>query len=127
MNMPFELGMDYGARLYGNGPMKTKAILVLEQTTYDTKRCLSDIVGWDVLAHEGRYDVAVSQVRNWMMHAAGAPPKGPARIIANYASFQHWYFERELARGPSEADITSYPTIEFINAMGEWVALGRPA
>jgi hypothetical protein len=127
MNMPFELGMDFGARRYGDGAMKTKAILVLEHTIYDTKKSLSDIAGWDVLAHDGNYDMAVRQVRNWMVQAAGASPIGPARIIANYASFQQWYYERELERGSSEEDIRSYPTIELIAAMGEWVVLGRPS
>ncbi|MCA3694439.1 hypothetical protein [Aquidulcibacter sp.] len=127
MNMPFELGMDFGARRFGDGPLKTKAILVLEHTAYDTKKALSDIAGWDVLAHDGNYDTTIRQVRNWMVHAARATPKGPARIIADYASFQQWYYERELQRGSSEEDIRSYPTIEFISAMEEWVALGRPA
>ena len=53
MNMPFELGIDYGCKTFGAAPLATKCILVLEERRYDYQKCLSDIAGWDIEAHGG--------------------------------------------------------------------------
>lgn len=50
-----------------------------------------------------------------------------SRILGNYAAFQEWYWERELALGASEEDIKAYPTVQMVEAMREWVDAGRPA
>ena len=65
-------------------------------------------------------------MRNWLVAQAGAAKVGPAKILGEYVAFQEWYWERELAAGSSEEDIREYPTIEVIEAMHEWVALGTP-
>ena len=126
MNMPFELGMDYGCRRFGDGDLTRKAILVLEETRFDYQKALSDIAGWDINDHGGDHIRAVRHVRNWLVRQAGAPNIGPARILGNYAAFQEWYWERERAHGASEDDIRSYPTVQMIRAMREWVDAGRP-
>jgi hypothetical protein len=115
MNMPFELGIDHGAALFGPAPLSDKSILILEQTKYDFLKSLSDISGWDIESHNGDYISAVRHVCNWLKRHAGADAVGPARIMSNYAAFQEWYYERELAIGASEDE-----------AMREWVDLGAP-
>jgi hypothetical protein len=40
--------------------------------------------------------------------------------------FQEWHYEKQLAAGFSEADIQDYPTNELLDAMSEWVSIGRP-
>ncbi|HJR57085.1 MAG TPA: hypothetical protein VJ798_10930 [Rhizomicrobium sp.] len=126
MNMPFELGMDYGARRFGGGKLARKAIMILEHARYDYQRCLSDISGWDIHSHDGDHIKAVRHVRNWLVRQARAKAIGPARILSDYATFQEWYWERELASGASEDDIKAYPTVQMVAAMGEWVVAGRP-
>lgn len=126
LNMPFELGLDYGSRRFGGAELTQKSILVLEQDNYDSKRALSDIAGWDVEAHRGDYVRAVRIVSRWLIQQTGVPPVGPAKILADYSDFQEWYYERELARGASEEDIQEYPTIDFVRAMQEWATLGKP-
>jgi hypothetical protein len=126
LNMPFELGLDHGAARFGFGRLATKSILVLEETRYDFHRSISDISGWDIETHGGEHTEAVRKVSRWLIRHAGAEPVGPARILGRYQDFQEWYWERELGRGASEDDIRSYPTVDFVQAMVEWVELGRP-
>ena len=38
MNMPFELGVDYGTRLHGSSRMRTKKFLILETNRYEFKK-----------------------------------------------------------------------------------------
>lgn len=127
LNMPFELGIDRGCARFGDGPLSTKSILVLENEKYDYQKSLSDIAGWDIEAHGGSYEKAVRVVRGWLARHAGAEePAGAAAILRRYVDFQGWHWERELSRGASEEDILEYPTIDFVRAMHEWVDLGRP-
>lgn len=120
MNMPFELGIDYGARKFGTGEHIDKAILIFEETRYEYQKTLSDISGWDIQVHSGDFEKAVRHVRNWLLRQAGAKPIGPSRILTDYATFQEWYWERELAQGASQDDIKAYPTIQMVQAMREW-------
>lgn len=126
MNMPFELGIDHGCRLFGRGPQGDKAILILEDQRYDYHRTLSDISGWDIHDHGGEYAKAVRHVSLWLRRQAGAPPVGPSRILDHYEGFQKWYWDRELQSGASEDDIRTYPTVRMVEAMREWVDAGRP-
>jgi hypothetical protein len=126
MNMPFELGIDHGARRFGARELAQKAILILENERYDYQKAISDISGWDIHSHMGNHIDAVRHVRNWLVRQAGAEHVGPARILGNYAAFQEWYWERELATGASEDDIKAYPTVQMVEAMREWVDAGRP-
>ena len=124
--MPFELGMDYATRFSGNPEHQVKSILVLEHSRYDYQKGLSDISGWDISAHNGDHIAAVRIVSGWLIRQSGIARVGPSRIMGNYAAFQEWYWERELAQGSSEDDIRAYPTIEMVDAMREWVSIGRP-
>jgi hypothetical protein len=127
MNMPFELGLDHGCRRYGEDQLSQKTILILEHTRYDYQKALSDIAGWDIHAHSGDHITAVRAVNLWLHRQAGAEKVGTSKILGNYAAFQEWYWERELAAGSSEDDIKAYPTVQMVEAMAEWVAAGRPA
>ena len=43
LNMPFELGIDYGIRLYGPCYTKDKIFLILESEDHEYKKALSDL------------------------------------------------------------------------------------
>ncbi len=42
MNMPYELGIDLGARWFGKAPLDRKVTLFLEKTSGSVKRALSE-------------------------------------------------------------------------------------
>lgn len=126
LNMPFELGLDHGCARFGLAPLTDKSILILEHDRYDYQKGLSDIAGWDIQAHGGQFAKIIRIVRNWLVHHAGAKTIGASKIQGDYAAFQEWHWERELAQGASEDDIRDYPTIQVISAMRDWIEAGRP-
>lgn len=125
LNMPFELGIDFGCRRYFEH-RNDKKILILEQRRYQLKAALSDLAGCDVEAHSDKVEHMVRKVRNWLVGEAGAPKIGATSILGKYADFQEWYFESQLSAGFSEEDIKDYPTSELLSAMNQWVEAGQP-
>ncbi len=126
LNMPFELGLDFGCRRYGGEQFSQKVILVLEEQPYRYQAAISDLAGVDVKAHGGEYATAVRKVRNWLTDLGGFECVGPARILAEYEDFQEWYYERQLKAGFSHDDIQDYSTAELMKAMVDWTKQGRP-
>jgi hypothetical protein len=126
MNMPFELGMDFACRKYGEEPFLRKKILVLEEQKYRYQAALSDLAGVDIEPHEGRYDVAVRKVRNWLAGMEGFEKIGASLVLSEYEDFQEWYAERQRAAGFSSDDMRDVPVAELLRAMLDWAAAGRP-
>lgn len=125
LNMPFELGLDYGCRQFSGGEHRTKRILILEEKPYRYQAAISDLAGCDIQAHAGQFGTAVRKVRNWLVSEADIRADGATRILAAYEDFQMWYYEQQLAAGFSERDIKDYPTAELLVAMKQWVAAER--
>lgn len=126
LNMPFELGIDFGCKsFFGNG-RDAKKFLILEEQKYRYQASLSDISGSDIEAHGGDYQKAVRKVRNWLVTEADAEKAGAQKILNAYTDFQEWYYEKQLAAGFSEEDIQDYPTTELLGEMKKWMALGKP-
>ena len=126
LNMPFELGIDWACRRYYGSGRDRKRFLVLEEKAHRYQAAISDIAGSDIQYHAGNFQQAVRKVRNWLVSEAGIEADGAARVLANYADFQGWYFEKQLAAGFSEEDIKDYDTGELLNNMMQWMAAGRP-
>ena len=125
LNMPFELGVDYGCRQFSKSTHQEKRFLILEEKRFQTKRALSDLAGCDFEAHDGNFEKAIRKVRNWLFSEAGmSNVPGSAKIAASYTTdFQEWHYERMLAQGFSEEDIQDYPTLELLEAMKKWVEI----
>ncbi len=126
LNMPFELGMDFGCAAYAGAPFSDKVILILEEQRYRYQAALSDLAGSDIEHHEGDYAVAVRKVRNWLATQGGFERVAASRILSEYEDFQEWYFERQEEAGFNEADILDFSTAELLQAMFEWEEAGRP-
>jgi hypothetical protein len=126
LNMPFELGIDYGCRQYFGNGRERKKFLILEEKRYRFQAAISDISGSDIESHAADYQKAVKHVRNWLVSEAGAEAIGASKILRSYVDFQEWYFEKKLAEGAAEDEIREYPTTELLRAMVEWKALGMP-
>ena len=120
LNMPFELGLDFGCRHYGGGRLATKVILVLEERRYRYQVAISDLAGSDIEAHHGDYQLAVRRVRNWLAGMPGFELIGAARVLADYEEFQEWHYTRQRELGSSEEDIQDYSTAQLLRAMSVW-------
>ena len=126
LNMPFELGIDYGCRQYFGRGRDQKRILILEEEKYRYQATISDIAGCDIEAHAGDYQKAVRKVRNWLVSEANVAAEGAGKILMVYADFQEWYYKRQRALGFSDEDIQDYPTVELLKAMTDWISEGMP-
>lgn len=126
LNMPFELGIDYGCRQYFGEGRNQKKILILEEKRYRYQAAISDLAGCDIEVHGGNFETAIRKVRNWLASEAGVQADGASKIRDAWYDFQEWHFEKQEAAGFSEEDILDYPTSELLAAMREWVAIGKP-
>ena len=127
LNMPFELGMDFGCQRYGGYPFSDKVILILDEKRYRLQEAISDLAGSDIEAHEGNYQLAVRKVRNWLTNNIAEIPKVSASLVlAEYEDFQEWHYERQHEKGFSEQDIKDYPTSELLDEMLNWFDLHKP-
>lgn len=126
MNMPFELGIDYGCREFHGGNRREKKILILEEARYRHQIAISDLAGCDIEVHGADFQKAVRKVRNWLVNEADANAVGANRILGAYVDFQEWHYERQLKAGFSDDDIQDYPTKELLASMSEWVKIGKP-
>lgn len=66
MNMPFELGLDFGAKFYNPEKHGNKKFLILEAEKYLYQKIISDINGRDTVAHNNSLELAIKAVRNWL-------------------------------------------------------------
>lgn len=126
MNMPFELGMDFGCCRYGGAPMQSKKILILEEQPYRYQAAISDLAGVDIEPHEGNYRFAVRNVRNWLSGMAGFRTIGTHKILNEYEDFQEWYGAKQRSSGFSEDDMDHVPVPELLQAMFVWMEAGHP-
>jgi hypothetical protein len=130
LNMPFELGIDFGCRQYFGDGRENKRFLILEEKKYRYQAALSDISGCDIQAYGSNEQIApqkaIQYVRNWLVSEAGADNTGATKIRQSYTDFQEWYYEKKIGEGASEDEIREYPTSELLAAMREWMELGQP-
>jgi hypothetical protein len=61
MNMPFELGIDYGM----SGTQKK--FLIFESEPYSIAPAFSDINGWDIASHKSDAQTLLIQFRKWIV------------------------------------------------------------
>jgi hypothetical protein len=127
MNMPFELGIDYGSRLHGPDFMRNKKHLILEKEQHDFKRALSDLSGVDIKNHGNKPEEIVRAVRDWFYETVGlrnAPY--PKMIWFRFSDFTTSLFEARLAEGIPESDvredIARMPAPEYLRCVADWVA-----
>lgn len=62
LNMPFELGLELGCRVFGNSKYRQKRCLVLEKDRYSFQAALSDLSGSDVCWHNNKPQRAIRHV-----------------------------------------------------------------
>ena len=122
MNMPFELGLDFGCRNFGGSPFDQKRILVLEKEQHRYHQFISDLSGSDIAAHKNEYDVAIRKVRNWIRSFDNSRPViAASKVSGEYDDFKLDHYITLRAEGFSRGDIEDLPTNELINAIIQWL------
>jgi hypothetical protein len=121
LNMPFELGMDVGCRLFGPDRCRDKRCLVLEAEKYRYRAALSDLSGSDIAVHENKPENVVAEVRHWLNGHVKRPAASPSQV---WATFNEFVADNDLAlrrRGFGRQDIRKLPVSELMRYMKDWV------
>jgi len=89
-NMPFELGLFFGARRFGSKEQKMKSALIFEREQYRYQQFISDLNGVDIKAHRDEPHQAIKKVRDWLCLASRRTTiPGPAFIQKQFDLFMH--------------------------------------
>jgi hypothetical protein len=122
LNMPFELGLDVGCRMFGQGEDGQKRCLILEKERYRYQAALSDLSSSDIRAHGDDPEELVAAVRDWLVCEAAVHLPSPSRIWDAFNEFMADDYDRLTAQGFTAREIPRLPVVELIDAMKSWVA-----
>lgn len=126
LNMPFELGLDVGCRVYGGGDFAGKRCLILEEERYRYQAAISDLSNSDIEAHRNEPEFALRAVRNWLTIEARLSPPGPTTIWGRFLDFMAENHDDLKRRGYSDTDIAGLPIPELIPCIRAWIAAHPP-
>jgi hypothetical protein len=122
LNMAFELGLEYGSRLFGTPPLTTKMCLVLEKERFRFSRAVSDLAGVDIKAHANEPDQVVRSVRDWFVETVGLRRvPGPTTLWYFFTDFTSDLFDARRAEGYTDRDLNMMPVPEYIDFIRDWV------
>ena len=127
LNMPFELGIDVGCRLFGKGRRSQKRCLVLEAERYRYQAALSDLSNSDIAVHGGDPESIISELRNWLDNQGRLQAPGPSRIWGAFLNFMADNYDVLKQRGFSDGDIEQLPISELMQCIERWVRRTRHA
>ena len=86
-NMPFELGIFFGAKRFGQNRQKLKNALILDKERFRFQQYISDIAGVDIRSHNNDADQIVQKVRSWLGTASRRKLPGERHIGGHFAQF----------------------------------------
>lgn len=122
LNMPFEIGLDLGCRLYHqNHIYRDKRALILESEQYSYQKALSDLSNSDVKCHNGEPEDLIFEVRNWFSEITNEELPGGTLIWDDFNTFLTDLLESIKRKGLKQKDIDRMPVAELINKMRDWI------
>jgi hypothetical protein len=122
LNMPFELGIDIGCRLFKKGQWAGKRCLILEAEKYRYQAAISDLSNSDVEAHENKPDLISAKVRNWLTSQSRLRAPGPGKLWGRFNDcMAATSSDLTTSRGFSPADAANLPIDELLAEIRSWV------
>jgi hypothetical protein len=86
--MPFELGIFFGAKYFGNKQQKNKNALIFDVERYRYLEYISDLNGVDIKAHGNDPFTAIREIRDWLKTTSGRTTiPGYKLLIKEYQEF----------------------------------------
>ncbi|GAB2889579.1 hypothetical protein GCM10027046_17560 [Uliginosibacterium flavum] len=118
-NMPFELGLVIGCKKVAGDKYANRPILVMEHNAYTSQKCLSDIAGQDLQAHQGSAKRVTRIVRTWLLLQSNRTDiPGHVRVQRAFEQFYEVLPELCDAAG-LDSDEVSYP--DFVYLTQQWL------
>lgn len=109
MNMPFELGIDYGLRKSGNSVLNTKQFLILEATKYDYMKAISDINGFDIKVHGNDTEKIFDCLYSWFSETLKISKQDPPlKLFYEFIDFNTSLFEEKVRQFGSDKLAANY-------------------
>lgn len=109
MNMPFELGIDYGLRNSGIRKLNEKQFLILEATKYDYMRALSDINGFDIKVHLNETEEIFGCLYSWYSETVKINKQDPPlKMFYDFVDFNTSLFKEKVAQFASDQLAKNY-------------------
>lgn len=109
MNMPFELGIDYGLRNSGNRQLNKKCFLIIEATKYDYMKAISDINGMDVKVHGNDTEKMFECLYTWFSETIKINKQDPPlKMFYDYININSNLFEEKLVQFGDEEIASNY-------------------
>jgi hypothetical protein len=121
LNMPFELGIDIGCRLFGNDKVKRKQCIIFEKDRYSYQKALSDLSGFDIKSHSNKPRKIVEELRQWFVENDEIMTDSVTIIWDNFNLFMTDFELTATARGYEQKDIQAMGVHEFIHFIKEWL------
>lgn len=123
LNMPFELGIDYGCRCAARGHLRRKKFLVLGEKPHDYKKALSDLAGIDAKSHMNNPEKVVLALRNWFSESVRSNKATDSATVIWYkfSDFNKAFYRRRKSEGFSKADLKTMPVSEYISFIRTWI------
>lgn len=121
MNMPFELGIDYGCQHLRENPWNTKKILILEKEKYRYQAALSDLSGSDIRHHSDEPLKLVRVVRDWFITEALGTGSSYSKIWYDFNDFNSELYDKLQELGHNEEDFDKVPIPEIMHYIEKWV------
>ena len=106
LNMPFEIGLDVGCKLYNKDEMyQNKKALILEGERFSCQKALSDLAHADVCCHDNEAENVVYEVRDWLKNTAKIDLAPSSYIWDNYNTFYSDLLSNLHHKGRKKKDI----------------------
>ncbi|MCZ6470325.1 MAG: hypothetical protein O6649_03080 [Gammaproteobacteria bacterium] len=120
MNMPFELGVDFGCKQFKSGKWAGKKILILEKEKYRIQAALSDLSGSDIKNHNNEPMDLVLAVKNWFVTEELNTGPSHKKIWYDFNDFSSDLAERLEDEGHEPADYDQVQISEVMAYMDIW-------
>ena len=121
LNMPFELGVDIGCKIFKDGKAKDKKCLILEKEKYGYQKALSDLSNSDIKSHNNEPEEVIRQIRDWFVVNELERADSGTIIWDSFNKFMADFYLKREKEGFQEKDIQRMPIPEFIRFINEWI------
>lgn len=109
MNMPFELGIDYGLRKGGGISLEYKAILSSRSKKFDYMKAMSDFNAFDIKVHGNDTQKLFDCLYTWCSETLKINKQDPPlKLFSDFLDFNTALFEEKLKDLRSERLATDY-------------------
>lgn len=103
MNMPFELGIDYGLKNSGISKLNEKQFLILEAIKYDYMKAISDINGFDIKVHSNETEKIFDCLYSWLSETLKINKQDPPlKMFYDFIDFNTSLFDEKVTQFGSD-------------------------